>query len=157
MYYWSFYYIWKVHVVTRSFPILSTPSFDFYLPQCTKACSSFLGLNNTFPTVAEERIIWKSVFEISIATVDKCPHMHPTLSAVANATVAQSVIWHYFPEWYNFPVYTRRVAYHVPSIHLRNGRYRPFTYCIDHQRSEIWSANSGKWPNPFRSPIINTI
>ena len=21
----------------------------------------------------------------------------------------------------------------------------------------IWSANSGKWPYPFRSPIINTI
>ena len=41
---------------------------------------------------------------------------------------------------------------------------RPFSYCIDYLRSErvgpftricrpeIWSANSGKWPNPFRSP-----
>ena len=28
-----------MHVVTGSFAILSRPSFDFYLPQCTKACS----------------------------------------------------------------------------------------------------------------------
>ena len=32
-------------------------------------------------------------------------------------------------------------------------------YSIDHSHIVliIWSANSGKWPNPFRSPIINTI
>ena len=53
-------------------------------------------------------------------------------------------------------------------------KYRSFSYCIDYRRSErvgpftritdqiepktrldmvnFWSANSGKWPNPFRSP-----
>ena len=30
----------KVHVVTGLIAILSRPLFDFYLPQCTKACSS---------------------------------------------------------------------------------------------------------------------
>ena len=30
-------------------------------------------------------------------------------------------------------------------------------FCLFIPCIEIWSANSGKWPNPFRSPIINTI
>ena len=33
------FYLPYLHVVTGSFAILSRPSFDFYLPECTKACS----------------------------------------------------------------------------------------------------------------------
>ena len=32
---------------------------------------------------------------------------HPTLSTVADATMAQSVICHCYPEWHNFPVYVK--------------------------------------------------
>ena len=40
-----------------------------------------------------------------------CTKAHsPTLSTVADATVAQSVVCHCYPEWHNFPVYHHHIC-----------------------------------------------
>ena len=48
---------------------------------------------------------------------------HPTLSTLANATVAQSVIRHCYPEWHNFPVYC---AYNFQCWHRLFGWWGKF-------------------------------
>ena len=42
-----------------------------------------------FPSVADNQIIWQSVFKISVATVYKMPNYRNILSTVADATLAQ--------------------------------------------------------------------